>query len=635
MNRVKISTLLIAAIWAIAVISHACSQAVAAELSPKPTPAVKQPSAPAEPVRLMSKWSVDRARPGDRIFLAIVFDIKKGFHINADKAQLQPMASFKPFPTRIVVMKATDGLTFESARFPKAHATKVSFDPNDLMTFSGRTAVFLPIQLADNTEGHTMAFQVEVSYQACDRQVCLFPRKVALQVTLPVVAPGEDVSEVNPALFAKFRESTREMADTVRFDLFGWRFTVDITTGWGYGLLLVTAAIGGLLLNFTPCVLPLIPIKIISLSNAAHNQARCLSLGLSMTLGILAFWLGLGSAIALFSGFTTTSQLFQYPLITIGIGIVIVVMALGLFGQFSVRLPRFVYLINPNQETLLGAFILGILTAILSTPCTAPFMGAAAAWAATRTPLTTLATFVAIGAGMASPYLVLSARPVLIQHVPRSGPAGILIKEMMGLLILAAGAYFIGTGISSILMAPPNPPSRHYWWVVMGLIASSGVWLTIRCLRLAGPKKMKIPFVVLGVLIAVGSIFGAFRLTSKGPIDWVYYTPERYQTARLQRKVVLMVFTAEWCLNCKALEQSVLLHPSITRLLAHDDIVPMKVDITGNNPLGRSRLKAVGTLTIPLAVVYAPTGREMFKGDYYTIEQITSAINAARAASEN
>ena len=190
-------------------------------------------------------------------------------------------------------------------------------------------------------------------------------------------------------------------AGLVNFDLFGWQFSINTSSGFGWIALLLTAALGGLLLNLTPCVLPLIPIKIISLSHVAQDRRKCFFLGLAMSMGVLVFWTGLGILIALISDFTATNQLFQYPVFTILVGAVIGIMALGMFGFFSVRLPRFIYTLNPQQDSPQGSFGLGILAAVLSTPCTAPFMGAAAAWAATQTPLTTLATFAAIGGGMA------------------------------------------------------------------------------------------------------------------------------------------------------------------------------------------------------------------------------------------
>ena len=96
-----------------------------------------------------------------------------------------------------------------------------------------------------------------------------------------------------------------------------------------------------------------------------------------------------------------------------------------------------------------------------------------------------------------------------------------------------------------------------------------------------------------------------------------------------------MVFTAEWCLNCKALEQGVIINPKIVELLAREDIVPMKVDITGNNPTGKAKLREVGNLTIPLLVIFSPNGKQGFKSDFYTVDQVYDAITNALNSSES
>ncbi|MCI5145125.1 MAG: DUF255 domain-containing protein [Candidatus Electrothrix sp. AR3] len=392
-------------------------------------------------------------------------------------------------------------------------------------------------------------------------------------------------------------------------------------------LLLLTAAFGGMLLNFTPCVLPLIPIKIISLSSAAKDRRQCMFLGLFMSLGVLVFWLALGGMIALVSGFSATNQLFQYPAFTIMVGIIIGIMAGGMFDFFSLKLPNFIYLIHPEQDTLHGSFGLGILAAILSTPCTAPFMGAAAAWAATQPPFATLIVFAAIGSGMAFPYLLLSASPHLVSKMPKSGPASLVIKQVMGLFMLAAAVYFIGVGAEVLFSSSTEPPSRAYWWPVMFFSLTAGGWLAWCTVRLASKGIAQLFFTSLGIGIMAFSAWGAVHLTDDGPIDWVYYAPKRFEQAIVEGKVVVMVFTAEWCLNCKVLEQGILDSPKIAELLAGDDIVPMKVDITGNNPLGKEKLREVGSLSIPLLVVFSRTGKQVYKSDFYTADQLHAAVS--------
>jgi thiol:disulfide interchange protein DsbD len=585
-----------------------------------------------EVVQLQTAWSVDRARPGDTVSLAVVVDIKNGFHINADAAQIQPFEDFTPYPTKIHVLAATDGVAIASARFPPAKPFKAEYASGDLMSFEGRTIITLSMNLAEQLPVGSISLDIQVEYQACSDRYCLFPEKKRLNATLAVVESGTPVTHINTGLFANLKIGTGVSGTGgINFSLFGWQFLINPASGPGYIMLLVVAAFGGMLLNLTPCVLPLIPIKIISLSHAAEDRRRCFLLGLMMSLGVLAFWGGLGILIALVSGFTATNQLFQYPLFTILVGSIIGIMALGMFGFFSLRLPQFVYMINPQQDSLQGSFALGILAAVLSTPCTAPFMGAAAAWAATQTPLITLSTFAAIGGGMALPYLLLSAFPNLVNRMPKAGPASELIKQVMGLFMLAAAAYFIGVGISALLSSPPNPPSKMFWWPVMVLITAGGAWLAGRTLQLASRKVTKTIFVGLGIILIALPIWGAVRLSDKGPIDWIHYTPERFETALDNKKVVVMDFTAEWCLNCKALEESVLHNRKVIAALAQENIVPMKVDITGNNPAGKAKLKQVGSLTVPLLVVFSPGGQSVFKSDFYTIDQVLDAIKRAQA----
>jgi suppressor for copper-sensitivity B len=610
--------------------------AIAVTLDSQLTAAANLNAADEQVVIVTTVWSVDRARPGDSVMLAIVADIKEGHHINADARQAKPFEDFKPYPTKVTVADADPGITMELPRFPRAVPIEVQYTAEKLMSFKGKTVIYLPIKLDEALKPGKIGFKLEFEYQACSANYCLFPKNVKLEESLTVVDIGMTVSKINQDLFADSDTVQKKgHSRSVEFDLFGWTFSIDISSGIGLILFLLTAALGGMLLNFTPCVLPLIPIKIISLSHVAKDRRQCFMLGLAMFLGVLTFWVGLGAMIALVSGFSATNQLFQYPAFTLIIGLIIGVMATGMFGFFSIRLPNFIYMINPEQNTLQGSFALGILAAILSTPCTAPFMGAAAAWASTQAAATTLFTFAAIGIGMALPYLVLAASPAWVQKMPKTGPVSVLIKQVMGLFMLAAAAYFIGVGLVSIFSAPPTPPSKIYWWPVMFFSTAAGGWLAYRTLLITSKIKLETIFVGAGILVMTLSVWGAVRLTDQGPVDWAYYTPGQFEAAIGNRKIVVMVFTAEWCLNCKALEQGVLKNPKIVKLLSREEIVPVKVDITGNNPLGNAKLREVGNLTIPLLVIFAPNGKQVFKSDFYTVDQVHDAITNTLKVSES
>ncbi len=594
-------------------------------------------------IHVRAAWSADRAVPGAALTLAIVVDIDPGFHINPDPAQVKAVGDFVPYPTSVRVVDASEALTLESARFPKPHPVKVEYADGELLSFSGHTVFYVPMRVAkdagagpnatagSSTGAAPLQVTLEVEYQACDDKNCLLPQVAKLEESIPLAAAGETARPINEELFAGLSATASGAVERVGFDLFDLSFSVDASTRWGFVLLLLTAMVGGLLLNFTPCVLPVIPIKIMSLANAAGNRRRMFALGVVMSLGVVFFWLALGGLIAAASGFTATNQLFQYPLFTIGVGVVIAVLAVAMTGIFYVQVPRFIYAFNPSQETYPGSFGFGIMTAVLSTPCTAPFMGAAAAWAATRPAATTLTTFAAIGIGMALPYFVLSAWPGLVKKMPRTGPASELIKQVMGLLMLAAAAYFIGVGLSALTSRAPDPPSRIYWWAVMAFIAGAGFWLAYRTARITRKAAKRAFFGGLGILAVAGAILGGIRLTNEGPIEWIHYTPERLETARSRGDVVVMDFTAEWCLNCKSLEHGVLHAPEVVELLSGPGVTPIKVDITGHNPDGKAKLKETGRLTIPLLVIYGPDGVEILKADFYTVDEVARTIREARS----
>ena len=604
-----------------------CFSPAIAQTVPLLSPA---PTEEEDPVAVSMAWSADRIHPNGNAVLAVVLDIRSGYHVMADRDQQAEVADFKPVPTRVWVNAATEGVVAAAPRYPVAHPLKVDFAEGRIMGFEKRAVVYLPTWLNWGDSTGAMSMEVGVEYQACAPTYCLMPQRVIRSTALPLAPVDEKVSAANAELFQDYESRTdgRIPADLL-FRLFGFGFAVDPASPFTRVLILLLAGLGGFLLNFTPCVLPLIPIKIISMSKAAADCRRCLVLGLFTLAGVLAFWLGLGGIVSMVSGFTSTNQLFQYPAFTIGVGLVIALMAAGMFGAYSMRLPGAVYALNPRQETLRGAFGIGVLTAVLSTPCTAPFMGTAAAWAATQQPALTIATFTAIGAGMGLPYAGLAAFPRLVGHVPKTGPANELLKQVMAIFMLAAAAYFIGIGLGTLVSDPAAPGNRFHWWPVMILCAAAGTWTGVRAAGLATAKTSKALWTAVGGTVIALCLYAAVRLTETGPISWVSYTPERLARATQEHKAVVMVFTAEWCLNCKALEQGVWNNAELAKQLSQPAVVPIKVDLTGSNPAGREKLREAGSLTIPLLVVYRPDGRPVFRSDFYTADQVLQAIARA------
>lgn len=591
--------------------------------------------------------------PGEDMVIAVIFDHEPGWHIHTDEPVIPPeLGEAEDYIDTEIHFDLTGskGITVHEPfiQWPDEHVVEVAFGgtPVDYAVYEGLAIAYIPVTIAADAKPGEVDLMIRPVFQACDDTVCLAPSprpgssdwdSYGVLVEFNVVSLSERTTSTppDPAIFDSFDpgvfariHSGEAPPDIVAFDTFGLDFNID-ASGWGLLLLLLVAAFGGFLLNLTPCVLPVIPLKIMALSGASEHRSRTLLLGIMMLLGIICFWLVLGGLIA-GAAITAINQLFQYPAFTIAVGLFIGLMAIGMCGLFTIRLPGKLYMVNPKHDTIHGSFLFGIMTAILSTPCTAPFMGAAAAWATTESPAITMLVFAAIGLGMGLPYLVLAAFPQLTNKMPRAGAASELIKQVMGLLMLSAAAYFVGVGLSGVLAEPPQPPGRTYLWVVAGILMAAGLWLGCRTFQISRSWTQRSFFGGIGALLVAIGIIGGVELTDKGPISWVYYTPQRLQESLGEGDVVVIEFTAEWCLNCKALEQTVLASDEVVALFKQDQAVPMKVDLTGNNTVGNDLLAEVGGLRIPLLIVLAPDGREVFRGDFYTIDQVVDAVNDAR-----
>ena len=600
-------------------------------------------------VEVTARFAAPSAAPGADLPLAVVFRLSKGWHIwPHPKAELGTLAEFDGIRTELVLNPGEDGaprpvpgleLHAGFAQWPEPHGfeSDQGEGPKNYAVYEGDFAVFFPATIAADAKPGEIEVPIRVEFQACDDTGCLGPAGFTVTARLTIApdaaaAPADEAfGAFDPAVYGRIRAGEKP-SELLEFNLLSYRFSID-PNGAGFLFLLLLAAAGGILLNFTPCVLPVIPLKIMGLAQAAQgNRAKCFGLGLTMSLGVVAFWMVLGTLMATVKGFTSANQLFQMPQFTIGVGIVIGVMAIGMAGFFAVRLPDWVYMVEAKHDSHGGSFLFGIMTAVLSTPCTAPLMGTAVAWSTTQGPGTILTVFAAVGAGMALPYLVLSARPDLVERMPRTGPASDLIKQVMGLLLLAAAAYFVGAGLSGLLVTPPEPPSTLYWWFVGAFGAAAGGWLLVRTMMLTRKALNRAAFGALGAFILVVSAFVGFSQTAKGPVDWTYYTPERLAEAQASGKVVVVDFTAEWCANCKTLEALVLNLPSVSGELNADDVAAIKVDLTGNNVAGNALLKEANRVTIPLLLVYGRDGALVMNADNYTPQQVIDAIEAARGA---
>jgi suppressor for copper-sensitivity B len=370
------------------------------------------------------------------------------------------------------------------------------------------------------------------------------------------------------------------------------------------------AFIGGTILNAMPCVLPVLSIKLNSALKLTTGAKARVRNGLLMTgFGVVSFmWLLAAVVIAA----QATGQAigwgtqFQNPFFLIFLIVVLGLFAANLIGLYEITLPASwsTRLAGSTRGGYFGDFATGAFAAILATPCTAPFLGTAIAFALTGSVVDVLTIFTAMGLGLASPYLLIAARPGLISALPRPGRWMLALKWLLGGL-LAGTAFWL-------------------FWVLSGVVSPTlsvfvATALLIAILSLALRRRLSATPVLAA--ITVGALSAAFAAPlvveekrqsapDRNAIAWVPF--ERAEIGRHVSRghVVFVDVTADWCLTCKANKSLVLEQAPVANALANTVIIPMQADWTRPDPSIQAFLENNGRFGIPFNIVYGPAAPE-------------------------
>ncbi|WIG71011.1 thioredoxin family protein [Photobacterium damselae] len=390
------------------------------------------------------------------------------------------------------------------------------------------------------------------------------------------------------------------------------------------------ALLGGLILNIMPCVLPVLGMKLSSVISAKGLERRQIRAQfIASALGILvSFWLLAGFlALLKVSGQALGWGVqFQSPWFIGAMMIITGLFAANMLGLFEIRLSSNTntWLATRGGNSYGGHFVQGMFATLLATPCSAPFLGTAVAFALGANYLTLFAIFTALAVGMAAPWLLIALFPQLANALPKPGMWMNTVKTIFGLMMLVTSLWLLS------LMA--NFFSLKIV-IVIGVIALA--LLLSQLWRIKGKRATLLTVGFLIIVTAIGLIIGSLtadKWAKPLPQDhhWTPLNVEQIKQDVAQGKTVFVDVTADWCITCKANKVGVILQKPVYSALDQENIVLMRGDWTKPSDYVTNFLQSHGRFGVPFNIVYgpaAPNGIEL--PVILTSEQVLDALKQA------
>jgi thiol:disulfide interchange protein DsbD len=517
---------------------------------------------------------------GQRAVIAVVVDIKSGFHAQSHTPLDENLIPFT------LELQPSEQLEFHSPIFPPGQIENYPA-LGKLSVYTGRIIVYVPIDVKPNASQGAITVHGTATYQICDDHACYAPQHTPIELTTQIVPADQKIQANQPELFAGFNQAitTYPALQTLVAQFF-------------------LAFVVGIIFNAMPCVLPVVPLKIMGFYEVSqHNRRKSVALGAVFSLGLIASF---GVLALLVVGFRVLDWggLFQKTPFTIVIVAVLSVMSLSLFGVFTVNLPASIYQLTPRHDTYSGNFLFGILTAALSTPCTFGLFVGLLAWALAQPAIIGVAVLMTVGVGMAFPYFLLSAFPQVARNFPRTGPWAEIIKQMMGFLLIGTAVYFAQPLYEKFVS------DRAFWWTLFGIIAAAAIFLVVRSLQLSKNSLPRAIACAIALLVIVPSLWATRQATIR-PYQWQPYSDQALAAAQASGRPVLIDFTATWCGNCHYVEAFVLHNRKVIAAVHNANVIMLKADVTDDNAPARPLLAKLNPAgAIPLTAVYLPGKNE-------------------------
>ncbi len=539
-----------------------------------------------QPPKVEIRYPEETIREGSLVSVRIT--IPDGWHVNAN---IVADDFLKPSTLNIQAR----GIQFGDPIWPEP--IKEYSEALDLenLVFKGTLTVQIPIQKLE-ADYDTSTTNLDFGYQACSN-ICLAPQTV--HASLELKSLGQS-SLSSPALDSPSKKNDSE----------------SLT------LLLLLAFVGGLILNLMPCVLPVLFLKLFSLIRNAHEtRSRLWLLTGALVLGVLiSFWIlaGIVALIKAGSGNAGWGFQFQNPGFIAFMVVLLSAFAMNLFGAFEIFLPGKTLTrmdAATRKEGLAGAFFSGILMVLLSTPCSAPFLGTAMGFAFTQSTSILFLFFTVAAIGLAFPYILVAIFPQIRQILPKPGNWMTIFQKILGVFLLGTAIWLV--------------------WVAFQMIGSSGaaiilgfgviaILFSLAFGKIARPDKpfVREPVLLIAfclILLAGWFLFGKVaietaikekaRIAAEETLSddgWYRYSQKTFDAFANENRIIFVDVTADWCLTCKTNEAVVLSSETVQGLFAQADAILMRADYTLESPEVTELLRKLGRSGVPAYAVYKP-----------------------------
>ncbi|MGD1006532.1 MAG: cytochrome c biogenesis protein CcdA [Ignavibacteriaceae bacterium] len=517
-------------------------------------------------VKIKSYSAYNKVYAGDEFKLAVKVTIGEGWHINSDK----PHESFL-IPTKLT-LEQNDNFNLKKIIYPIAKDIKLDFEDNSLSVFSGDIDIYGLLEASKSLIPGKYKVVVVLEYQSCNNKTCLPPDKVKDTIEVEVAARPAAKASINQHIIKSVDVGDSKpqvnQADNRSAVSAGNSSLQEMLEHSGLLLSLILVFIGGLALNLTPCVYPLIPITIGYFGGQSEGSTKKLFLmGSFFVIGMAVTYSVIGVVTAL-SG-ALFGSLLQNPIVIVSIALVFVVLSLSMFGVYELQLPNsLVAKAGGAKSGYYGAFFMGLTMGIVAAPCIGPFvLGLLTYVAAKADPYFGFLMFFVLALGLGLPYLILAVFSGKIKNLPRAGVWMESIKHIFGFILIGMALYFIlpllPKNISAYIL-PSFMIITAFYLLVFERIAD----------KLKGFKIFKIAFAILILALAVYTLIPS----GKNEIEWKPYNENVIPAGLNGSRGMIIDFYADWCIPCKELDASTFTDPKV--ISAAKSFKVFKADMT-------------------------------------------------------